>query len=182
MQVRDVMIPVVGSIEADSTLRDAAETIKALNIDPIPVVHDGRVVGVMSEQDLGEVAKRELLATGSQRVRDVMSTEVACCSPDEDVQSAIESLAQQGCSNDSARVPVVDASRHLVGIVSLEDLRKRAEIVEEDVTAVSDVESIASLTHFDDDAVDFMSAESFPASDPLPPPSTVGPTEAKQAV
>lgn len=34
---------------------------------------------------------------------------------------------------------------------------------------------IEDLFSFDEDDVDFMSAESFPASDPLPPPSTIAP-------
>jgi CBS domain-containing protein len=176
MRVKDVMIPVAGSIEAGTSLRDAAETMRALNIDPIPVVENGRVVGVVSEGDLQEIAKRDLLATGSKHVRDIMSTRVICCAPDEEVEQAIKSLAEQGCSNGSARVPVIDRSQHLVGIVSLEDLRKRTEVESEAISAITGIESISELVTFEEDRLDFMSDESFPASDPMPPPSTLGPT------
>jgi hypothetical protein len=36
---------------------------------------------------------------------------------------------------------------------------------------------LEDLFEFDEDPVDFMSAESFPASDPLPPPSTIAPSD-----
>jgi hypothetical protein len=40
---------------------------------------------------------------------------------------------------------------------------------------VEDVESISELVRFEEDPVDFMNDASFPASDPIPPPTSVGP-------
>ena len=44
----------------------------------------------------------------------------------------------------------------------------------------SDAGPIDDLFDFDEDQVDFMSAGSFPASDPPPPPSAVAPSEPPQ--
>lgn len=170
MQVREVMIPIAGHVDPDDSLRDAAEKMKALNLNPMPVVDAGKVVGVLTEQGMIERAERDGLAVGSQLVRDAMSTDVVCCSADEPIESALERIDKSR----TARAPVVDSAGHLVGIVSAIDLRKREEIVPGEVTAVSDVESISELVHFDEDSVDFMSDASFPASDPIPPPSSLG--------
>jgi hypothetical protein len=48
------------------------------------------------------------------------------------------------------------------------------------VDAVEAVESIDSLVSFDDDRVDYMSDESFPASDPPPPPTRLAPADGSE--
>lgn len=170
MRVKDVMIPIVSSVQVDASLRDAAEKMKALNIDPLPVCDEDRLVGVLTEQALIDRAERDGLGVGSQLVSDVMTTDTVCCFADQDVSAALKEIEGEP----STRMPVIDQDHHLVGIVSLEDLRKGERIVNGEVSAVSDVESIDDLVHFDDDRVDFMSDASFPASDPSPPPTTLG--------
>lgn len=174
MQVQDVMIPSAGCVDVDTTLREAAEKMKSLNLDPIPVCDEGRVIGVLNGDDLRAAAEQGLLATASKPVREAMKPGVICCRDEDDIESALAQLENQPGARAGARVPVVNRERHLVGIVSLEDLRKREALVAEDVNAVENVESVSSLVHFDDDPVDYMSDESFPASDPVPPPSSLG--------
>lgn len=173
MLVRDVMIPVIGHVEPDASVRDAAEKMRALNLNPMPVIENDRVVGVLTEQSLLNLAQREGLGVGSQRVRDAMSPEVNACLEDEDLSNVLKHVD----ASHSGRMPVVDHERHLVGFVSVEDLRKQERIAAGEVTAAGDVESISELVHYDDDTVDFMSDESFPASDPIPPPSSLGPEQ-----
>lgn len=170
MQVKDVMLPSVGHLEPDGSLRDAAEQLKALNLDPMPVVEGGRVVGVLSEGELAEYAARQGLAAGSAHVRDVMSRDVTCCRADDDLHATLARLGNET----NRRFPVVDADSKLVGVVSVTDLRARAQTVAGEVDAVSDVNAIESLVQYDEDPVDFMSDASFPASDPIPPPTTTG--------
>lgn len=172
MRVKDVMIPAVGHVSPDDSLRDAAEQMKALNLSPMPVVKDGTVVGVLTEQILLDHVRSDGLAIGSHRVADAMSTDILCCTVDEPVDRALGRVDE----GHAARLPVVDAERHLVGIVSRGDL-ERGMRVGSGETAVSDVESISELVDYDEDQVDFMSDSSFPASDPIPPPSTIGPAE-----
>ncbi len=170
MLVKDVMIPVVGHVEPDMTMRDAAERMKSLNLSPMPVVENDRVVGLLTEKAVMELAATDGLAAGSHHVRDIMSTEVVCCSAGQEVADALRHLDE----GSPARVPVIDDEKRLVGIVSFADLRKRERLESGEETAVSDVESISDLVDFDDDRVDYMSDSSFPASDPIPPPTTLG--------
>lgn len=171
MQVKDVMIPAVAHLEPDMSLRDAAERMKALDLDPMPVVDGGTVVGVLTERDVVARAETDGLAVGSHRVREAMSSDPDCCRAEEEISDALARVRDRG----TARMPVIDANRHLVGIVAMADLIKHEQPPSTEGMAVGDVESITDLVAFDDDRVDFMSDESFPASDPIPPPTTLGP-------
>jgi CBS domain-containing protein len=169
MQVKDVMIPAVGHVSPSDSLRDAAEQMKALNLSPMPVVQDGEVVGVLTEQVLIDHARSDGLAIGAHRVADAMSTQIVCCTEEDPIERALERIEE----GHTARIPVLDGARHLVGIVSVSDLQRGLKAGAGE-SAVSDVESVSELVHFDEDRVDFMSDASFPASDPIPPPTALG--------
>jgi hypothetical protein len=73
----------------------------------------------------------------------------------------------------------VDADGSLVGTVARDALKKGEEedSVTEGTAAVFGVESISSISDIADDPVEYMNDESFPASDPPPPPGAFGPDE-----
>ena len=178
MHVRDVMIPLVESVRPDDILRDAAEKMKALDLDPLPVTEDGRLIGLLDHGAVEARAARDGLAAGTTRVREVMSPDTPCIGEDMDLATALQELGNSPEARQFARIPVVDASGALVGSITVEALRKRhqaEEAPDAGEAAVFGVESISSMREFDDDRVDYMSDESFPASDPIPPPSTLGP-------
>jgi CBS domain-containing protein len=174
MQVRDVMMPAVGSVHTDDSLRDAMEKLKALDLDPLPVVDGGRVVGLLYEGAVVKLARQEGLAVGSEHVRDAMSPDNTCCFADQDLDEAITSIERSPDLAGTRRIPVLGTGGQLAGVVSLDDLRKRRDQMAGAVDAVEDVASIDSLASFEGDRVDYMSDESFPASDPMPPPSALG--------
>jgi CBS domain-containing protein len=169
MQVKDVMIPALGHVSPDDSLRDAAEKMKALNLSPMPVVRDGKVVGVLTEQTMLDHVRRDGLGIGSHQVQEAMSTEIVCCDENEPIDRALQKVE----GGHTARLPVLDRERHLVGIVAIEDLR-RGERLDAGGPAGSEAELAGGRVPFDEDRVDFMSDASFPASDPLPSPVTLG--------
>ena len=52
MRVQDVMTKEVRTVEADTSLKDVARLLTELGISGLPVVEDGKVVGVVSEADI----------------------------------------------------------------------------------------------------------------------------------
>jgi CBS domain-containing protein len=102
----------------------AAEMMFNQDIGILPVVEDG------SGRPLGLVTDRDLfiaLGTRNQRaselpVGDVMRTGLSLCSPDDDVQTALNTMAQQRLH----RLPVVDETGALQGILSLNDVALKA--------------------------------------------------------
>lgn len=164
MQVRDVMGPVVGTASPGDLLRDASERMKALDVDPLPVTENGRVVGMLDRAGIDRHVQEAGISAGLARVSEIMSRHVTCCSPDEPIHDALARLEEKDSTSD--RVPVVDGSGRLVGIVSCRKLRERDAASEDGVTAVQAVEAVDQLVEYGDDRVDYMSDSSFPASDP----------------
>jgi CBS domain-containing protein len=179
MKVSEVMTPFAESVHPDDPLRHAFERMKALDLDPMPVTESDRLVGILTSAEVMDRAAESGLSTATVPVREVMSGLTTCIRSDDDVDDALRTMESGNASKGFAKLPVVDADGTLVGTVAREALRRGHE--EEQVTsgtaAVFDVESISSIADIVDDPVEFMDDESFPASDPLPPPGAFGPDE-----
>ena len=118
MFVHEVMTRNVECIQPEAGLMQAAQKMKELDVGPLPVCEDGRLVGMVTDRDITVRATAESLPPGLGRVRDVMTPEVICCFEDQDVNEA----AQLMKANQVRRIVVLDRNKHLVGIVSLGDL------------------------------------------------------------
>jgi CBS domain-containing protein len=176
MKVSEVMTPIVESVHPDTALRDASEKMQALDMDPLPVTEGDRLVGVVTHGTLQKRAEAAGLGAGSLAVRSVMDTQFVCCCAEEDLVTAARHLGEKPHERLFSRLPVVDRENRLVGAVSVDALRRHlVEDAPEAVDAIKAVESIAGLVSFEEDKVDFMSDESFPASDPPPPPANISP-------
>ncbi|EQB97150.1 hypothetical protein GA8_02570 [Geobacillus sp. A8] len=90
--------------------------MRDFNVGAIPIVDDGRLVGMITDRDIvvrGMAEKRP----GSTAVTEVMSRDLVTLSPDDSVQKAADMMAR----HQIRRLPVVENGR-LVGIISLGDL------------------------------------------------------------
>ena len=128
MQVRDVMTPHVEVVSPEDTLREAAELMRAVDAGVLPVVSGEHLVGILTDRDI-VVRGLALGCTGDSPVTEVMSSEVHTIGEEAPLEAAAEvmRLAQV------RRLPVVDASGLLVGVVSLGDL---AEVLPAQATGV----------------------------------------------
>jgi CBS domain-containing protein len=118
MQVFEAMTPNVVSVLPDTPLVDAALAMKNLNVGPLPVVDEGRLVGVVTDRDITVRATAEGWDPRSTRVGDVMSRGVVTCREGDDVESAARLMQDARLR----RLLVVDGEGNLTGIVSLGDL------------------------------------------------------------
>jgi CBS domain-containing protein len=175
MQIKDVMMSVVGHVDADTSLRDASATIKSLRLDPIPVMDEGKVVGMVSERDILAVISKDGVGGGMRPVRDVMTADVVCCRPEQSVKEVAEAVSDSPQSGRVERLPVIDEQQQLVGLILTSSLRDASSDEGDGTRAIDAFASIDGAADFQRDPVEYMSDESFPASDPVPPPSTLGP-------
>jgi CBS domain-containing protein len=125
-KVKDLMATEVSTLGRNDTL-DLADNVMILGrIRHLPVLEEGRVVGVVSQRDLfrsalavalgyGERAQKTLLKT--LRVKDVMSEPAITISPEATIKEAARLMVEHkiGC------LPVVEGST-LVGIVTETDI------------------------------------------------------------
>ena len=118
MQVSQAMTPDVVSVPPDTTLMEAARLMKGLDVGPLPVRDDGRLIGVVTDRDITVRATAEGRDPLTTEVREVMTPNVVYCRQDEDVRE-VAKLMQDA---QLRRLLVVDGEMRLVGIVSLGDL------------------------------------------------------------
>lgn len=115
--VHEVMSTPVVSVTPDVTLGHLATILVGQRIGAVPVVdEDGRALGVVAEADL---ARRTDVSGTVLTAADVMSAPPATIGAHADVDDALRSMQRLGVG----RLPVLDASGRVVGIVSGSDLR-----------------------------------------------------------
>ncbi|HLM37644.1 MAG TPA: CBS domain-containing protein [Gaiellaceae bacterium] len=120
--VQDVMTSNPASIEAESTVVEAARLMKEKDVGIIPVVEDGRLVGTVTDRDIAT----RVVAAGkdpqSVSVREIASTDLVTVDPQKDLDEALRLMA----SHQIRRLPVVEADGRLVGIVAQADVAREA--------------------------------------------------------
>jgi acetoin utilization protein AcuB len=111
------MMTEVVTVEPDTTVAEALETIRIHDIRHLPVLEGGRLVGVVTDRDLRLALDPESGEPPETRVADVMSRTPIVGYPDMPVESAAGLLAGNriGC------LPVVEDGE-LVGILTESDL------------------------------------------------------------
>jgi CBS domain-containing protein len=130
--VADVMTPGVESTTSTDALRDAARSMREGDFGSMPVVDDGRLVGMLTDRDIVVRGVAQGLDPTTCRVGDVASREPVTVAPDQDLDDAIELMARHRVR----RLPVV-ADGRLVGVVSQADVAlgakesKTGKVVEE---------------------------------------------------
>lgn len=147
MKVKDVMNPDVVVCSPEDTIGDVARLLKQNNISGLPVIEDGKVVGIVSEGDLlkllevpdrsglwlpsplevfevpirelinWEETKRMLDDVGSKPVEEIMSKKVYTVSPEDSIEKASSIITKHKIN----RLPVVEGGL-LVGIITRGDI------------------------------------------------------------
>jgi CBS domain-containing protein len=116
MNIRDVMTPNPRTVGPDDSIQNAARIMRDEDTGAVPVVDNGRTVGMVTDRDIVVRA----VADGGQMsrpVREIVSSAVISASPEMSTREA----AQLMSDHQVRRLPVVENER-LVGIVSLGDL------------------------------------------------------------
>ena len=116
MNVSEVMTPNPRTLELSDSIRDAAVIMRDEDTGAVPVVEDGRVVGMITDRDIviRAIADGDYDAT----IDDIVTDDVVTCTPDMSTGEAAELMSE----HQIRRLPVCDADGNLVGIVSLGDL------------------------------------------------------------
>src|SRR5688572_767191 len=121
------------------TVDDVAKLMKKEDIGPVLIVEKGdqgkRLVGIVTDRDLAIKVVGEGRDPKKTKVKDVMTTKVVTCRADDDVQNAMNAMAQYQLR----RIPVVDEYGMLVGIISQADVATRVNEPEETAEVVKEI-------------------------------------------
>jgi len=120
MKAQQLMSAQPACCTPDATVREAAQLMREHDCGCIPVVEDkesNRLVGVITDRDIACRCTAEGKGPDT-RVREIMSRNPSCCSPDDDL-ARVEGLMAE---KQIRRVPVVDTRGRCVGIIAQADL------------------------------------------------------------
>jgi CBS domain-containing protein len=118
MLVRDAMTYRAETIGPDETLQAAARTMKELGVGALVVCDEARVIGILTDRDIVVRSTAEGAAPAEADVRSAMTPQVIECCEDDELEGAATRMAGGAVR----RLVVLDASKKLVGMLSVDDV------------------------------------------------------------
>lgn len=137
MTVQAILAGRDGTVHSADCAETVATVVARLNeqrIGAVPVVDDGRVVGIFSERDVIHCLHSHGAAALDLLVRDVMTSPAITITSETGVLTGLSLMTRRRIRH----LPVVDGDR-LVGFISIGDLVKwRIEKIEAEAAAMRD--------------------------------------------
>ena len=118
MKIKDVMTKSVETVRPDQTLQEAASRMKSLDVGPMPVCENDKLVGMLTDRDIVLRAAADGKDLRTTKVREAMTPDVVVCAEDDDVRDAAKKMKDRQIR----RLVVVDGQKKVAGIVSLGDI------------------------------------------------------------
>jgi len=122
MKVSEIMSRNIECIDPDTSIKDAAEKMRSLDVGFLPVCEDEHVRGTLTDRDITIRHVADGQNPYRVKVRDIMTPDALYCFEDEE----IEEVGRYMREHEVRRVLIFDREERLVGIVSLGDLSKVA--------------------------------------------------------
>ncbi len=116
MKVSEWMTKDVISITKDRSIQECVNLMKKHSIRHLPVVEDGKLVGLVTEGDLRQIFLASLIE--DLTIKDVMISDPITVSPDTEIEDAAKVIFY----NKIGGLPVVDEEDRLLGIITVADI------------------------------------------------------------
>jgi CBS domain-containing protein len=121
--VRQIMISDPVTCREDETLSDAARRMWDYDVGSLPVTDaQGRAIGMITDRDIAMAAYTQGKALDQVPTRAAMSQQLYAAHP----KSSVREIEDAMMRHRVRRIPVIDDSGRVVGIVSLNDLARHA--------------------------------------------------------
>ncbi|MBP7411032.1 IMP dehydrogenase [Methanoculleus sp. 10] len=118
-QAEDLIEREVVAVGPDSTVTDVERVMKQYGIGGVPVVEEGRVIGIVSRRDIRAILPKR----GEAKITEYMTRKLITASEDVTAESALETMY----ANKVERLPVVDGEGCLVGIITMRDILEKRQ-------------------------------------------------------
>ena len=115
-----------------------AEVMKSGNFGSIPIIENEqtqKLAGIVTDRDLALTIVAEGRDANSTKVDEVMTRKVVTCVADDDVQMALDAMAE----HQLRRIPVVDHDNRIVGIITQADVATRINQPEKTAEMVKEI-------------------------------------------
>jgi CBS domain-containing protein len=123
MKVKEAMHKGVDWVSPDTPITELAKLMREHDIGAIPIGENDRLIGMVTDRDI--VCKglaQDNFDIGRATARDVMTPGIHCCRDDDDLAKAVRHME----TLQVRRLPVINKSKRMVGILSLGDISNYA--------------------------------------------------------
>lgn len=136
MKVKEAMHKGVDWVGPETPIADIARLMREHDIGAIPIGENDKLIGMVTDRDI--VCKgmtQDGFDPQTATARDVMTPGIHCCREDDDLSKAVRHMEELKIR----RLPVINKSKRMVGILSLGDISHSApnDLLSECVKSVS---------------------------------------------
>lgn len=118
MNVKEVMKANASIVTPSMSVREAAEKMSQEQVGFLPVGEDDRLQGTITDRDIVLKAVSQGKDPQSTHIKDVFTSKLVYCSEDQD----LDEVARMMGDNQIRRMPVINADKRLVGVISIGDM------------------------------------------------------------
>ena len=120
-KIADVMTDRPRAVTPQTSIREAARLMDQEDVGALPIVDDSaRLVGIVTDRDIAIRAVARGHDPEQTSVAEVASEEVYALTPDDDLDDALQTMAQAQVR----RLPIVVRENELVGMISQADIAR----------------------------------------------------------
>jgi CBS domain-containing protein len=140
MKCREIMTKNVRTATREMSLREVAAIMRDGDMGAVPVVDDGKLIGIVTDRDI--VVRGVSEGKGAVTpVGDVMTAELFTVAPEDFVFEAIRLMGDKQVR----RIPVVGANGELAGIIAMADIALEMEDEREIAETLEEISSGAAF-------------------------------------
>ena len=118
MKVKQAMHEGCTWCSPDTPLTEVAKILRDEDIGAVPIGENDKLIGMVTDRDIACRGATSSSEISSLTARDVMTEGIAWCWEDDDLNTAVQKMEEQQLR----RLPVMNAEKRMVGILSLGDI------------------------------------------------------------
>lgn len=122
MKVKQAMHKQAEWCDPSTPISELAKIMKSKDIGAIPIGENDKLVGMVTDRDIAIRGVANGRDTTKLMARDVMSGKIIYCTEDEDIEDAVRLMEEKKVR----RLPVINAKKRMVGMLSLGDVSHAA--------------------------------------------------------
>lgn len=124
MKVKEVMHKGVEWVGPETPVTELAKLMRGRDIGAIPIGENDKLIGIVTDRDIVCIGlASDTFDAKRSTARDVMTAGIHCCREDDDLTRAVQHMEALKVR----RLPVINKSKRMVGILSLGDIGHTAQ-------------------------------------------------------
>jgi CBS domain-containing protein len=118
MLVREIMTRKMETVGPSATLREAAQKMRARDLGSLPVMEDGKLLGMITDRDICCRGVADGFDPVRTEVQEIMSRDLSFCFSDDTVPDAVRQMEKSHIR----RLAVLNRDKSVAGFLSVDDL------------------------------------------------------------